>query len=147
MPAGIGLHPFFPKTPATRLRFAADAVWTSDRRMLPESRVAVPPAFDFTSMRAVDALDVDNCFDGWGRGAVIEWPERKWGMALEASKAFGHLVVFTGPGRNAIAVEPVSHVNNALNLAAVRNDTGLVDLGPGDTLEGTVRFAPFALGD
>ena len=60
MPAGIGLHPFFPKTPSTEVRFAADAVWLSDKRMLPASRIDVPPRFDFAQRRAVADLDVDN---------------------------------------------------------------------------------------
>ncbi|MEZ5916376.1 MAG: hypothetical protein R3C40_02210 [Parvularculaceae bacterium] len=28
MPAGLGLHPFFPRTAATRLRFGAEKIWT-----------------------------------------------------------------------------------------------------------------------
>lgn len=145
MPAGIGLHPFFPKSSSTRLRFAASAVWKSSARMLPESLVAVSKPFDFGERRPVADLDVDNCFAGWDGSAEIEWPDKRWGLRIAAGAVFAHLVVFTSPLRDAIAVEPVSHVNNALNIARDRDDTGLVRLLPGQTLEGTVRLTPFEL--
>ena len=148
MPAGIGLHPFFPKTPLMRLRVETGAVWINDSRMLPRSRIDVPSRFDFRMPRAVAELDVDNCFAGWTRTFELEWPERKWGLRASASEVFGHLIVFTGPSRDSIAIEPVSHVNNALNLAVSREgswDTGLVVLAPGEMLEGTMRLAPYAL--
>lgn len=145
MPAGIGLHPFFPKSAATRLRFATGAVWLNDARMLPAARTAVPPAFDFHEQRTLDTLTVDNCFAGWDGNADIEWPDRQWKLRIAATSVFGHLVVFTSPARDAIAIEPVSHVNNALNLARARDDTGLVVLAPGATLEGTVTLSPSAI--
>ena len=145
MPAGIGFHPFFPKSSSTRLRFRASAVWKSDARMLPEARIAVPKPFDFAEPRALTALDVDNCFAGWDGTADLEWPDRRWGLRIDASPVFGHLVVYTSPLRDTIAIEPVSHVNNALNLARERDDTGLVRLMPGETLEGTMKLTPFEL--
>src|SRR5512141_1334137 len=42
MPAGIGMHPFFPKSPKVEVRFAATGVWRNDERMLPVSRTIVP---------------------------------------------------------------------------------------------------------
>ena len=148
MPAGIGLHPFFPKSSTTQLRFETAATWMNDARMLPQSRIDVPSRFDFRAPRAVDELEVDNCFAGWTGTFELEWPERRWGLRASASAAFGHLVVFTGPLRDSIAIEPVSHVNNALNLArsrALPDDSGLVALAPGESLEGTMRLAPYAL--
>ena len=145
MPAGIGLHPFFPKSPATQVCFEAEAVWRNSERMLPQERTVVPPEWNFSQRGTVAGLTVDNCFAGWTRNADIVWPERGWGLRLEASAVFGHLVVFTSEARDSIAIEPVSHVNNALNLADVRDDTGLRILAPGETLEGTLAMTPFAL--
>ena len=145
MPAGIGLHPFFPKTPLMTLQFEAVAVWRNDERMLPRERTPVPEEWNFTISRHVGELTVDNCFAGWSKSALLYWPERGWGLELRASEAFGHLVVFTGPARDSIAIEPVSHANNAVNLAPTRGDTGLVILAPGATLYGTATLAPFPL--
>ena len=47
------------------------------------------------------------------------------------------LVVFTQGSRDTIAIEPVSHVNNALNLVAAGADPvalGLHTLQPGETV-------------
>lgn len=145
MPAGIGMHPFFPKTPRMELQFETAAVWRNDERMLPRERAAVPPEWNFGVRRPAAGLAVDNCFAGWSRTAVLAWPERGWGLRLAASEAFGHLVVFTSPARESIAIEPVSHANNAVNLAAGRGDTGLVVLAPGETLSGSCSMTPFLL--
>lgn len=145
MPAGIGLHPFFPKSPKMELRFEAGSVWLNDVRMLSTERVGLPREWNFAMQRPVNELTVDNCFAGWSRAALLTWPERGWGLRLAAGAAFGHLVVFTSPARDSIAIEPVSHANNAVNLAATRDDTGLVILAPGATLSGTLTICPFPL--
>ena len=48
------------------------------------------------------------------------------------------LVVYTHPGIDSIAVEPVSHVNNALNLMASTPDAqhayGVTVLEPGESI-------------
>jgi aldose 1-epimerase len=54
--------------------------------------------------------------------------------------------VFTQPVRDFIAIEPVSHVNNAINLAAADTSLRLEDLGvvllePGQTLSASMRIA------
>lgn len=145
MPAGIGMHPFFPKSPRMELQFEAATVWLNDERMLPKDRASVPPEWHFMIRRPVAELTVDNCFAGWSRSTLLYWPERGWGLHLDASEAFGHLVVFTSPSRDSIAIEPVSHANNAVNLAASRGDTGLVILAPGAALSGSFTMTPFPL--
>jgi aldose 1-epimerase len=142
MPAGIGMHPFFPKTPATEVRFAARSVWRNNDRMLPLGRTPVPPEWNFTARRPTAELNVDNCFGGWSGGAQIVWPERGWGLQIDADPVFGHLVVFTTPARDSIAIEPISHANNAVNLVHEYNDTGLVALQPGQTLSGSFTMRP-----
>jgi aldose 1-epimerase len=47
------------------------------------------------------------------------------------------VVVFTNDTREFVAIEPVSHVNNAVNLAAAGADAdalGLVILQPGESM-------------
>ena len=57
---------------------------------------------------------------------------------------FGHLVVYTPPSRDNIAIEPISHANNAVNMTDSYNDTGLVVLQPGETLSGAFTMRPLA---
>ena len=131
VPAGIGLHPFFVRDAGTTLAFRAEAVWTADAEVLPVDRIAVPSQWDFRSARAVDPVQLDNCFDGWDGRAIITWPERGLRLDLEATEPFRHAVVYTPPGKPFFCVEPVSHANGQV---------GLAPLAPGGTLAGEVAF-------
>ena len=140
MPAGLGLHPQFPRPPGTRIRFEAAGYWQSDDRQLPVSLDPVPADLDFPNGQVLDGVTIDNCFAGWGRTARIDWPDGVW-MALTAGAACGHLVLYVPSGEQYLSVEPVTHANNAIHLAAGgRSDTGLTVLQPGQTLSMTARF-------
>jgi aldose 1-epimerase len=128
-PAGLGLHPYFPRPGAT-LRFAADAVWHNSPDMLPTSRTAIPPEWDHTAGRAVGSAALDNCFEGWTGVATLTWPDRT--LTIEASEIFRHLIIYTPRGRDFFCVEPVSHRNDAINHEGMRV------LAPGEALQGTI---------
>jgi aldose 1-epimerase len=145
MPSGIGMHPFFPKSPMMELQFAAKAVWQNDDRMLPVERTDVPSEWNFRDHHPVATLAVDNCFAEWSGHATLVWPDRDWELQIAADPVFGHVVVFTSPARDSIAIEPITHANNALNLAAERDDTGLVVLAQGETLSGSFTMTPVPL--
>lgn len=136
-PAGLGLHPYFPRGAAT-LRFRSDSVWRNSPDLLPETRIAVPPEWDHTHGRTVGEAALDNCFAGWDGTATLAWPDRT--LTIEASAIFRHLIVYTPPGQDFFCVEPVSHMNNAINHGAMHR------LAPNETLQGeiTFRVAPAA---
>lgn len=141
MPAGIGLHPFFPLTPATRMTARLTGVWQNNAQNLPAAHVEVPPAWNFAAGEPIAPLSLDNCFTGWDHSAVIDWPDRHVRLALEASPVLGSLVVFVPRAHDYFCVEPVSNINDAFNLASEGvADTGLVVLAPGETLAGVIRF-------
>ena len=78
-------------------------------------------------------LDVDHCFDGWSGVATL----RDELLATTIRSNLRRVVVFTTPSRDTVAIEPVSHVNNAINLVAAGADAdalGLHTLQPGETL-------------
>lgn len=131
VPAGIGLHPFFVRDPATELAFRAESVWLTDPEVLPTRRVGVPDAWDFTCRRPVDDVVLDNCFEGWDGRAFVTWPDRGLGIEIAASSTFGHLVVYIPPGRRHFCVEPVSHANGRVGTAL---------LAPGAALSGEIAF-------
>ena len=131
VPAGIGLHPFFVRDSDTTLACRTDSVWREDAELLPTERVALPPEWDFSAPRRVDAVPLDNCFDGWDGHATIVWPRRRLRLQLEATEPFRHLVIYTPLQRPFFCVEPVSHANGA--IAETR-------LASGATLSGTVVF-------
>jgi aldose 1-epimerase len=131
VPAGIGLHPFFVRDPDCTLTCRTTFAWRADAEVLPVERIPVPPDWDFASGRRPDSVALDTCFDGWDGRATIAWPARRLRLDLEASEPFRHLVIYTPPGQPFFCVEPVSHANGQVGLAA---------LAAGRTLSGEAMF-------
>ena len=143
MPAGLGWHPYFPRAAGTRLTAEVRAVWLTDRETMPTDLVPPPAGVDPSRGIDVHTTRLDNCFVGWSRRAVIEWPERGARLVMTAESPLDYLVVFTPRGRRFFCAEPVSHVTDAFNLAAAgHSDTGLRILDPGDTLSSTITLTP-----
>ncbi len=134
-PAGLGLHPYFPRGTGATLRFAADGVWRSDATVLPRDHVAIPPEWDHSAGRVVGSVALDNCFTGWPRLASIAWDTHA--IAIEADAPFDTLQVYTPPGQDFFAVEPVTHAPAALNR---RGQPGMRILANGETVSGSVLF-------
>jgi aldose 1-epimerase len=129
MPAGLGLHPNFVKRPGSHLHFAAAGRWQMDASRLPTHRL---PASGLDTDCA--GLDIDHCFDGW-TGDVQLQDEL---LRIRIRSNLQRLVVFTNPTRDFVAIEPVSHVNNALQLmhatGASADALGLIVLQPGESM-------------
>ena len=138
-PAGLGLHPFFPARHRPILHFAADSVWTNNADMLPDELVSLPEAWDHHGGLPVGSTALDNCFADWRGRADISWALPGPVLSIEATALFRHLVVFTPPGADFFCVEPVSHMNNALNHMEIA-DHGMHILEPGQSLQGEIRF-------
>jgi aldose 1-epimerase len=141
-PFGLGWHPFFPRNAATILGFVAGGVWQTDPTLLPTRLDPVPPAWDFSAPRPIAATTLDNCFAVWRPPATLRWPDRGVSAAISADAACHHLVVFIPPGRDFLAVEPVTHMTDAFNRAAAgQPDTGTRLLAPGATFSCTMRIS------
>jgi len=143
-PVGLGFHPFFPRTADTELGFKADGVWKAGADALPEARLAVEGDWRFDPVRPIAAAALDNCYTGWTREAELRWPSRGTGLRITASEPFGHLVVYTPPGRSYLAVEPASNMTDAVNRMDIA-DNGLRVLQSGESLEATVVLSLFTL--
>jgi aldose 1-epimerase len=137
-PAGIGLHPYLPKSNEAALRFRASGVWVNSADVLPLDHTVVPPDWDFAAARAVEPMRLDNCFTGWDRVAdVLAGPAS---LRLEADATFGNLQVFTPSWGDFFCAEPVSHVPNALNRPDLPPDQAMESLPSGATLRGTIHL-------
>jgi len=127
-PAGLGWHPWFVKRAGSRIAFEAGGRWEMGPDKLPTVRQPV------TGLDADCAgLDVDHCYDGWSGSVRLRDPR----LHVTVRSGLARLVVFTTPARDAIAIEPVSHVNNAVHLyaqGAPAQDLGLRVLQPGETM-------------
>jgi aldose 1-epimerase len=133
IPAGLGFHPFFPRSEATTFETTWTGVWTMSDRKVPIEHRAIPPEADFSKSRALGAWRVDSCFTGWSRKALLGYPTHR--TEITATAGLNHCVTFIPvDGRPFIAVEPVSHIVDAFNLAAQgRKDTGMRVLKPGES--------------
>lgn len=128
-PVGLGWHPYFVKRPGSHIAFEATGRWEMDALKLPTHR---------TTSTGLDtdcaALDVDHCFDGWN--GVLHLRDDT--LRTRVSSKLSRLVVFTNPAKDFVAVEPVSHVNNAVNLmangVASAGELGVHVLQPGESM-------------
>ena len=122
-PVGLGWHPFFPRRTRSRLHVECGGRWELDALKLPTQLVPQP---------GVDAdvahLAYDHCFEGWSGPARIR--DERFMLTLRSSLA--RLVIYTPPDADFFAVEPVSHVTNAINQPAP-SALGLVTLQPGQS--------------
>ncbi len=128
-PVGLGWHPYFVKRPGSHIAFEATGRWEMDALKLPTHRTA-------SSGLDVDcaALDVDHCYDGWN--GVLHLRDDT--LQTRISSKLSRLVVFTNAPKDFVAIEPVSHVNNAVNLMALKVTTaealGVHVLQPGESM-------------
>lgn len=134
VPVGLGWHPYFRKRARSRLAFTARGRWEMGPDKLPTGREASP------GLEADCAgMDVDHCFDGWDGVAHL----RDEALEVRVESDLSRLVVFTNGTRDFVAIEPVSHVNNAINLHAAgmpADALGLVALQSGDSMHARMRI-------
>jgi len=107
-PVGLGWHPYIVKRPGARVAFSAGGRWNNDARGLPRGRV-VTQGLD----AACDGLDINHVFDGVTHGATVTDEV----LRVRVTSSLSRLVVSTHPGKDFIAIEPVSHITDAFNRA------------------------------
>lgn len=134
LPFGCGFHPWFPRTPDTRLCFDCTAMWTENSNHLPMHHLPLEavPEFDFSRPRPLPAGWINNAFTGWaGRARISQGPAFQ-SVTLEADPVLSTAIVFS-PGKSApfFCFEPVAHPVDAHNLPG---QPGLTILAPGETL-------------
>jgi aldose 1-epimerase len=134
-PVGLGWHPFFIKRPDSHVQFDATGRWEMGHDKLPTHRE--PHAGLDT---ACATLDVDHCFDGWGGTVQL----RDGVLRMRVLSSLSRLVVYSTPASDSIAIEPVSHVNDAVNrmaqTGASAEDLGVCVLHPGETFSCAMRI-------
>lgn len=146
MPFGFGHHPYYPRTPGTRIAARVRAMWEIDAEVLPVSLNAHPAVDALQAGLVLDDFDLDNNFSGWRREALIEWPQHARRLMLRASAPLDFFVLFSPPDIPYFCAEPVSNTTDWLNLthagAAERIDVGGTVLAPGETVEAQLAWLP-----
>jgi aldose 1-epimerase len=143
-PFGAGFHPYLDlgdhELDTAELLVPASTVLVTDDQQIPVGRrpVAGTP-FDFQRPHEIGEVRLDHGFtDLTGSAAVLRTADRA--VEVHWEPAFDHLQVFTPPfitpGRNAVAIEPMSCAADAFNSGA-----GLVRLEPGAGWSGSWGIA------
>ena len=142
MPAGIGLHPYFPDRSGLVLELPARGMWA--RRPLETGDAPVGPVprdWRFAPARSAAGFVVDDSFVGWGGRAQLSWPERGVTVELVADAVFRFVQLYATADDDFLCVEPVSNANDGFNLlAAGMAGQGVQILAPKERLAGAVRL-------
>jgi aldose 1-epimerase len=140
MPCGLGHHPYFPCTEATRLDTRAAHLWSVDEKRLPLDRIAAAGRFDLED-RSICGQNLDHCFEGWSGRARIADPFLPFEIEL-ASPDARWLQLYAPPEGGFFAAEPVSHAPAALNRPEQDWPAlGLRVLAPGEDMSLTMWIA------
>lgn len=147
LPYGAGFHPWFPAAADSRFRFSSrghlalgpDYRATGVRLDADGGPFAMgAPAGRLDAELAISAVD-------WTGEASLETPSSGLALHIDASPNFRHPVLWAPPGADFVCFEPQSHGIGAPSLAAARAITPLVQLRPGETLDGWMTIRPEAL--
>lgn len=116
MPSGLGFHPYFNRTPQTRLKAAVDGVWLSDDEVLPRNWHAGVLKKDWTRGDVVSHdITIDNCYTGFGGKAEIFEGDRLT-HTLRASPNCHWLHIYAPVDNPSFfCAEPVNHMPDPFN--------------------------------
>jgi aldose 1-epimerase len=134
-PLGLGLHPWFVRRGSERIQFAATGAWRNGADMLRSAPISAD-VWNHSKGQPVGAHEFDNDFFGWDGTARIESGGAP-PIRITASEIFSVLRVFTPPGQDSFALEPVSHLSNAINCPSEAG-ADMFNAAPGARLAGTI---------
>nr|WP_315592204.1 aldose 1-epimerase [uncultured Cupriavidus sp.] len=117
MPVGGGFHPFFARVPGLRIQFDAAHIWPADAGGVATGRSAVGARESFLRERNLPESDFSIYYGGWKRFATLKRPDGAM-LTIRAGEGLDHLVLHAPGGCDFVCLEPVSHVADAVNLAA-----------------------------
>jgi aldose 1-epimerase len=139
MPCGLGQHPYFPCTGATRLDTGVRWAWTIDDKVLPVERVPAEDRYDLRD-RLVCGQGLDHGFGGWSGRARIASSDLPFDIEMSSADA-GYFQLYSPPEGGLFVAEPVSHANAALNAPEESwAELGLKVLEPGETMTLSMRI-------
>ncbi|WP_440109196.1 aldose 1-epimerase [Acidovorax sp. BL-A-41-H1] len=123
MPYGLGLHPWFPRTPATRVTAPVDTVWLCGADPIPTVQTrSFPEGWDLNAGISAHGSLIDNAYTGWAGHACIDWPEM--GLQLTArmpdfdhdgGAAAHYCLVYRPPQGPAFCFEPITQPIDAFH--------------------------------
>lgn len=147
LPYGLGLHPWFPRTPGTTLQARATTVTLEDSWHLPAGQVPVASRkhWDFTEPRPLPDNWINNDFSPWDGRAEIVWRDRNLRLVVDTDgdpRLTTYIVYSPASDADFFCFEPVTHPVDAHNRSGGPEANGLSVLEPGEALTISCRFTP-----
>jgi aldose 1-epimerase len=139
MPAGLGFHPFFPRSlrdthDEARIRYTGRGRYPAAGMIPTGSARPDEVTAQLAAGVPVSQLVLDDVFLGSAEAAAIAWPASGVRLTYACSPSLSHAVIYTGR-LDSFCFEPVTMVNDGFNLASQGwSDTGVAALGPGESL-------------
>ena len=106
MPAGLGLHPYFHRTPDTRVAFAATEIWTPPTNESAGALGPLPSALGAGAAAPLPGETLDHSFVNFSGEAVIETVDLR--IALHTDAPILH--VYAPAGAHFFCLEPITHL-------------------------------------
>jgi len=143
MPCGLGQHPYFLCTAATRLDTGVETAWTIDEHVLPIEQVPATGRFDLRD-RLVCGQGLDHGFGGWSGRATLSDPELPFRIVMSSPDS-RFFQLYSPAAGGLFVAEPVTHANAAMNEPEERwAELGMRVLEPGETMSLTMRVEVLA---
>ena len=140
LPFGLGLHPWFVRTPDVTVLAAASGMWEVADDLLPIAHVSPPSDVDFARPRGLPERLVDHSFTGWSGHARIAWTDARVALEIRTNPALGFFQIYAPPEKPYFCFEPISHPANAFNVPPPHARAGLRALAPGEGFSIAARF-------
>ncbi len=143
-PFGMGIHPYFPRFPDTKLVCRLDRQWELDTELMPLRNVPNPLSAEMATGVLVSDLAESSAFYSTSTNAQIIWPSNRLRLDIESDPPMQHAIIWCPIGQDFFCYEPVSHMVDGFNRvrAGVRN-TGVKYLSPNQSFETEWTFSVF----
>lgn len=151
LPYGLGVHPWFPRTPATRISAPVQGVWLCGGDPLPIAHTrSFPEGWNLNEGAPANGPLIDNGYTGWGGQASIAWPElglqltaRMPDFEQDGGAAQHFCLIYRPPQGPAFCFEPITQPIDAFHMPG---QPGLRVLGQGEQFSLNIqwRVAPLA---
>jgi aldose 1-epimerase len=146
MPTGLGFHPYFSRTPQSRVSAKVGKMWATDNEIMPTKLVDAPISLNSSNGIKVNDFQLDNCLIDFQQKAIIYWPEWQSKVTIIASDNCPFLVIYSPKSEDFVCLEPVTHSTDAVNLAAKGQlNTGLVSLPSNQEFSISMQIIPEAI--
>lgn len=143
MPAGLGFHPYFPRSETTRYRGLHRGEWQTGGDPLPVALDRRATAIDWWDGRPVGTRVVDTVYAGREGPLEILWPERAMALSITPSPALALTAVYAPADTDWFCAEPMNHLTDAVN--GRDPEAPMPALEPGETAVVEMRLSVRAL--